>query len=649
MSRVTVSSLCAVARFGRWLQPVSLASLFLAASLSFGQSGYDVAMLKQLSLEELMQTEISTLSGRNQTWWEAPGAIDVIRQEDIRRSPARSLPDILRLATGVHVAQSSELSWAVGIRGFNVLAGNKMSVEMDGRSLFTPFFSGVNWDVQDTLLADIDQVEVVRGPVGSLWGAFAVNGFIQITTKPAWETQGWYTRVGTGTEDPFFASSRFGGRISDRTYYRVYLKYRQMDWTYSPDGSQVFDTTDFVQTGFRIDSSLPGDTVLTFQGDVYTNKGTPRDQVQTNVSGGNLLARWSRETSDTGKLELEAYFDHTDRSIVSSFSERRDTGAFSAQYSHEGSRQAIIFGADVNISKDKIDSPQFSVIHPPSRTIHNYSAFVQHTWHLVPDRLSLSSGIKAEDQSLSGMEWSPSLRAAWTPHYNTTVWTGVSRAVRPPVRVDEDLRIGLGDFLIVDAHDNFGTEEVIAFEAGVRHRLSENLFFDVAAFYNDYDHLRSSEPLGSDPLPLTFKNNLNATSHGVEVTVNYQPTARIQFKLSYRHLHLRFSNDPGSVRAAGVEAEGNDPEHLAILATRFDLPWQLELDTFLRHVSELPDPATPSYTAFDFRLAWHPSPFWSYALSGRNLLDHRHPELATTNSLNDEVAREITIDVTFRY
>src|SRR5688572_5946080 len=300
--------------------------------------------LTTLSLEDLVNLKVTTVSREPERWWSAPSGVDVVTGDEIRRSGVLNLPDAIRLAAGVQVGQPSARNWAISIRGMNVLAANKISVVMDGRSLFTPFFSGVQWDAQDTLLEDVDRIEVVRGPVGALWGSFAVNGFIQILTKPAWDTQGLLAAAGTGTEDPGFFALRYGGKLGRDTAFRVYGKYFQTDWTYTPSGDHAQGATDFLQSGFRVDARRSHDTTLTLQGDYYTNKGLPLDRVQTEVDGVNLLARWHRAFSPDTDLQIDGYFDHTFRVIPQSFEEHRSTGSASVKYRRKEGRHGLLLG-----------------------------------------------------------------------------------------------------------------------------------------------------------------------------------------------------------------------------------------------------------------------------------------------------------------
>jgi len=605
------------------------------------------ADLTTLSLDELMNLKVTTVSRKPERLWSAPSGIDVVTDEDIRRAGVLNLPDALRLATGVHVGQPSARSWAISIRGMNVLAANKISVVMDGRSLFTPFFSGVQWDAQDTLLEDIDRIEVVRGPVGALWGAFAVNGFIQILTKPATETQGWLASAGTGTEDPGFFALRYGGKLGRDAALRVYGKYFQQDWTYKANGTHAAPATDFFQSGFRIDAPRPHDTWVTLQGDYYTNQDLPLDHPQSSISGGNLLGRWRRALSADSELQIEGYFDHTYHLIPATFQERRSTGSASVKYRRVAGRHGLLIGADALVSGDEIGNIGVARLEPPERTIHTLGLYAQDALQIVP-RVALVLGLKAEQSSFSGYEVEPTIRLAWTPSPSTTAWAAASRGVRTPVRVDEDLVFRINGVTIFEANDDFKTETTFAYELGVRHRPASAITFDVSAFAYRYQDLRSTEPVGAAPIPLTFKNTLNARSYGGEATVLYQPLARLYFKGSYRFLDLDFSRDPGSRDTTGGSAEGNDAKHVAILGAHLSLPRNLELDGFVRHASALPNPALEGYTALDLRLGWRPSKRLDLSLWARNLLDRQHPEFVTTNSLNEQVHRRAGVKLTWR-
>jgi len=606
-----------------------------------------VADLTALSLDELMKVEVSTVSRKSEPLWSAPSGVDVVTGDDIRRAGAENLPDALRLAAGVHVAQPSKRSWAVSIRGMNVLAANKISVVMDGRSLFTPFFSGVQWDAQDTLLEDIDRIEVVRGPVGALWGAFAVNGFIQIITKSAFDTQGLLASAGTGTEDPGLFAARYGGTMGADTAYRVYAKYIQTDWTYLASGAHAEPATDFFQSGFRVDGRRSADTTVTLQGDLYTNRGLPLDRVQTDISGGNLLGRWRRALSPLSSVQVQAAFDHTYRLIPQSFEETRNSASASLNYQRALGRHGLVVGADGLVSGDSIGNIGIAQLEPPRRTIHDLRAYAEGEFRLRP-AVALVVGAEVEHGSFAGYEAQPTLRLRWTPNAETTAWAAVSRAVRTPVRIDEDLVIRVPGLTLFEANDDFKTEHTTAYEVGARQRPLRALSVLASLFAYRYDDLRSTEPVGAAPVPLTFKNGLDARSYGGEIGLLFQPWPRLLLRGSYRYLDLRFSRDPGSRDTTNGTAEGNDPKHVAIVGSHLTLPGRVEVDAYLRCASRLPAPRLPGYTTADLRLGWSPWKSLELSIVGRNLLDRQHAEFVTTNSLNEQVHRSVTVKLTLR-
>ncbi|HVS53399.1 MAG TPA: TonB-dependent receptor [Opitutaceae bacterium] len=613
-----------------------------------GAAGSQLATLKQLSLDELVNLDVSTVSRKDEPRWTVASGVDIITGEEIRRAGVQNIPDALRLATGVHVGQSSARSWAVSIRGMNVLAANKISVALDGRSLFTPFFSGVTWSAQDVLLEDIDRIEVVRGPV-ALWGAFAVNGFIQILTKPAWDTQGWLVSAGAGTEDPGFVSLRYGGKWNENTFYRAYLKYFQTDWTYDASGRRAEPATDFLQTGFRVDALRPENTTLTLQGDYYTNQDLPLDRLQAENNGFNVLGRWQRMLPNDSDVQAEACFDHTYQLIPLQFEELRNTVSAAFKYHAVRGRNDFLVGTNGNVSWDNIGNIGVAQLDPPKRTIHTLSLFVHDTAQLVPHLAALTLGLETEHNSFSGFEFQPTVRLAWTPASRTTVWGAVSRAVRTPVRIDRDLVFRFGSTTFFEANDDFKTEDALVAELGVRQQPASNLTLSLSTFAYRYDNVRSTEPAGATVLPQTFKNELDADSYGAELEVMYQPFARLFFKGSYRYLHLEFSRDPGSHDTTNGSAEGDDPAHVANLSAHLDLPHNWEFDTYLRYVSALPNPVLPGYKALDVRIGWRPSPQWEIGLTARNLLDRQHADFITTNSLNEQVHRSGTLKLTWRY
>lgn len=621
------------------------------SAVAAGATAGPALSLTQMPLEDLMRLEVSTVSRKVEPWWSAPGAVDIVTDDEIRRSGVLNIPDALRLVTGVHVGQTQARTWSVAIRGFNVTASNKLNVQIDGRSLFTPFFSGVLWDAQDTLMEDISRIEVMRGPGGALWGAYAVNGFIQILTKPSWETQGLLATAGGGTELPGFVAARYGGRLSDTTFYRAYLKYTRMKWTHQPGGGpRAQPDTDFAQAGFRSDTRSAGDSLLTLQGDIYTNKGTPEDHPQAEISGGNITGHWSRVLAVDSDVRTTAYYEYTSKRFLDPFYERRHTVSGSAKYRRVLGAHDIQLGVEGLFSRDRIEGGAI-VLEPAERDYSSASVFGQDTIALVPRRLALTLGAQALYTQYAGFDVQPTVRLAWTPSEQTTLWTAVSRAVRPPVRLDVDLVARSGGVLLFEGNEELKSETALSLELGARHKFGERLAVTAAGFVNDYDNIRSYESRTTTfrAFPWTFKNTTNVRSAGYEVMVLSQPMARLFLKLGYRHLDFDLTRDPGSGDFQNGFFEANDPRHVVVGTARIDLPGGIELDITGRHASSLPNPSTPAFTTFDARLGWNPHREWELALIGRNLADRRHLEFASANQPNQEIARSVTFKATWRF
>jgi iron complex outermembrane recepter protein len=632
--------------------------------------------LKQLSLEELIDIEVTSVSRKEEKLFEAAAAIYVITQEDIRRSGATSIPELLRNVPGVEVARIDSHTWAITVRGFNSTAANKLLVLIDGRSVYTPLFSGVFWDVQDILLEDVDRIEVIRGPGATLWGANAVNGVINIITKAAKHTQGLFVTGGGGTEERGFGGVRYGGKLSETARYRFYAKYFSRDDTVLPDGTDAGDAWQMGQGGFRVDWDTSDKNLLTLQGDLYGGSlgqtstivsPTPPfmrlNNADTAVAGGNFLGRWTHHFSEASEVQLQVYYDRTERRIPLVFSEKRDTFDLDVQHGFPvGQRQGIVWGFGYRFTQDRVGNT-FSVSWDPDRrATHLVSAFLQDDITLVPQRLRLTLGSKFEHNDYTGFEIQPNARLAWTPTARQTVWAAISRAVRTPTRLDQDIRLNAlvipgtpATVLAVFGSRDFVSEELLAYELGYRLQPHPRLSLDLTGFYNVYDRLSSIEgpgpPLPSPPtvtVPFTLANNLEGETYGVEVWANSQITDWWRLRTGYTYLHMQLrtkadSSDTTSVAAA----KGRSPQHQFFVRSWLDLPAGLEFDTTLRYVDALPTGNVRSYVALDVRLGWRPTKDLELAVVGQNLFDNRHLEFSST--LRTEIQRGIYGKVTWRY
>ncbi|HTC93264.1 MAG TPA: TonB-dependent receptor [Terriglobales bacterium] len=627
------------------------------------QAGPDnQSSLTHMSLEDLGKIEVTSTSKEPVQASQTPAAIYVITQEDIRRSGATSIPEVLRLAPGVEVARIDSNTWSLGVRGFGSSLSRSVLVLIDGRTVYTPLFAGVWWNVQDTMLEDIERIEVIRGPGGTIWGANAVNAVINIITKNAKETRGALVSAGGGVLDQGFLNVRYGGGDGKSFDYRIYGKGFRRGPEFHSDHRQ-YDDWGMGQGGFRMDWDLPSKDALTLQGDIY--KGEAGEQavittftppftnvVQDNaqLSGGNLLGRWKRTLSAGSDLQLETYYDRTDRR-QSTFGEIRDT--FDIDFIHHLTfvRQNFLWGAGARISSgNAIEVVPTTVFTPNHFTEKLYSAFVQDEIAIIEKRLLLTLGSKLLHNNYSGFDVEPSARILWTPVPHHTVWAAVTRAVRTPSRVEEDLQItgfvapNPLTFLRVVGNRKFRSEELLGYELGYRSLIHPKFYVDIASFYNNYDRLLSGEPgspfVESSPspphivIPFIFGNGLAGNTSGFEIAPDWTPTSHWRLRGSYSYLHIGLSRNPGSLDASTIRStDGSSPHHMVTFQSSLDLPQHFEFDQTLRYVSALPAQKVSAYTTADAQFSWHSTRDFDFAVVGQNLLQSHHAEFASAGPL----------------
>src|SRR5882762_6305600 len=508
-----------VTRAGRMALAAFLSALL--AGNAMAQDPKTVPDVTAMSMEDLMNMKVTSVSKHTQKVADAAAAIFVITQEDIRRSGATSIPEALRLAPGLEVARIDQNKWAIGSRGFNGRFDNKLLVLIDGRSVYTPLFSGVYWNVQDVMLEDVDRIEVIRGPGATLWGANAVDGVINVITKKAKSTQSAVVTAGAGTEERGAGGVRYGSKIGDNTYYRAYTKY--FDWGPSsyPSGMTAHDGWDALRGGFRADWTPAGANSLTLQGDVYRSRfnetltvaslSAPYSNTFPNdgkYSGGNILGRWNH-TSERSSMSLQMYFDNTTIADKSLFVDHQNIFDIDFQHAfHTGDSQQFVWGFGYRSIRDKND-PSFTVsLQPNQVTLNHFSTFLQDEISLVDNRLQITLGSKFERNEFTGLEVQPNARLLWNLTPNQSIWTAVSRAVRTPALTEEGLRLNsavippgtpsnptpLPAVLAVFGSHQFNSEDLLAYELGYRVQATSNLSIDLATFYNNYSNLRTAEP-----------------------------------------------------------------------------------------------------------------------------------------------------------
>ena len=635
------------------IQIVFVIGLIIFASHSFAQTpnlhGSPIA-LKKLSLTELMDIEVTSVSKRPEKLSETASAIQVITQEDIRRSGVTSLPEALRLASNLEVAQVDSRQWAISARGFNNTTANKMLVLIDGRTVYTPLYAGVFWDVQDPFIEDIDRIEVISGPGATLWGANAVNGVINVTSRNSKDTQGLLFSGGGGTELRGLSSVRYGGQLSSNAHYRVYGKFFDRGSGVLTNGQDAANGWHMGQGGFRVDWDASKANLFTLQGDLYTGRMGQRNMDDTAVDGGNVVGRWSHRFSERSDLKLQLYYDRTHRRVPNTFAEVLDT--YDVDFQHRfplGDRHSIVWGLGYRLNRDDVTNSPGLAFLPARVSRQSFSGFVQDEIALVKDRLQLTIGTKIEHNEFTGYEYEPSGRVAWKASRRQMIWGAISRAVRTPSRIDRELFVpGRPPFLLAGG-PGFVSENLSAYELGYRTQVAERFSLSLATFYDIYGDLRSIERQNPPaPLPLVIANGLKGESYGAELTGDYRVTDRWRLRAGYTELRIHIRPGLGSTDTSRGSGESHDPNRQIFLRSSVDLPRHIEFDAAFRFVGSIANQTVPAYSELDVRWGWRPNPRLEFSVVGQNLLHDRHAEFGSPNT-RKEIERSVYGKVTWRY
>ncbi len=652
-----------------------------------------------LPLEDLLSMQVTSVSKKKQSISEAPAAVYVITQEDIQRSGVTSIPEALRMAPGIQVARIDANKWAISSRGFNTQFANKLLVLIDGRSVYTPSYSGVYWEIQDTLLEDIDRIEVIRGPGATLWGANAVNGVINIITKQASDTHGGVVVAGAGNEEKAFAGLRYGGALNASTHGRFYLKFNDRDSSYATVlQDEAGDDWLSKRAGFRLDGELSEADSWTLQGDVYQ---TDQNQIMEYLwkdpydpansiyaplydgnytpdafesSGWNLLGRWEHSFSEDSASSLQVYYDHTDRDedVIRQINDTLDIDFHHRFKPME--RHDVVWGLGYRRVSDEFGNTFAASLLPAEGVNELYSAFVQDEIELVPDRLRLTLGSKFEMNDYTGFEVQPSIRLLWRASETSSYWASVSRAVKTPARLEDGSRIvaqvvpavpGVIPFPVVfttTGNNEFESETQIAYELGYRVQPRENISFDLALFYNNYDNLLSFErdltsTLASTVTDASFDNKMALHSYGLELASDWRPKEWWRLQANYAFIRLSGEVDNDSQDLISVPTiEGSTPRHQVSIRSHMDLVHNWSLDLWanwtdkLKRSSLSDEVETPAFTSLNARLAWQPAKNLELSLTGRNLLDSRHQEFVAENLITEtQVERSIFAQVRWKF
>jgi iron complex outermembrane receptor protein len=607
--------------------------------------------LKDLSVEELMNIEVTSVSKTAAPLSTAPAAIYVITHEDVVRSGATSLPEVLRLAPNWQVVQISASNYTITARG---VSGNsadqnfsdKLLVLIDGRSVYSPLYSGVYWDAQDVSLEDIERIEVISGPGATLWGANAVNGVINIITRPALDAKGGDVAVGGGNLEKA-ATAHVGGSITDDLTFRVYAKGFERGSLDLPKGTSADDGWSKTQAGFRTDWTPAANTV-TVQGDVYRANEKQVDTTDQSNAGANLLARWQRQLAGDSALQVQAYYDETQR-----FNGGGGGGFVLSTYDLElqhsfrlGSANDLVWGAGERVSRYGITNTPTFLFLPDQRTLSLANAFVQDAITLAP-KLKLTLGAKLEDDPYSGTTPLPNVRFSWNVSDAAFLWSAVSRAIRSPTPFDRDVVEYIGTTLFLTGGGRFKPEKLTAYELGYRGQPSSRVSISVSTFYNSYGDLRTIEFDPTTLLPLHWGNLMQGHTYGAEAWANYQFSEWWVITLAFTQLYESLHFNAGSSGLLGVAQAGDDPSHQAHLRSAMNLTSNLTLDADLRYVSTLPNPNVHAYDELNARLGWQIAKQWDAALSGRNLLHAHHQEFTVPPS--DAISRSVMLEARWKF
>ncbi|MEP6715843.1 MAG: TonB-dependent receptor [Terriglobia bacterium] len=636
------------------------------------------------SLEDLMNVEVTSVSKKEQTLSKTPAAVYVIGQDDIKRSGATNVPDLLRMAPGVEVAQIASNQWAISVRGFNAIYSNKVLVLVDGRAVYVTSFSGVFWDAMDIPLEDIDRIEVIRGPGGTVWGANAVNGVISIITKNAADTKGALVTATAGAQGVNEELLQYGGHAGSRGAYRAFAKYASMDSARFPNGEDGADGWRKVHAGFRADWRLSAENSVSVQGGlVNVDGGATRNVIfpgtqpfQTAINtllkdlSGDVLARWDR-TLRNGSTSLQLYDSATRRHDAGSL---LDTNVTDIDFSHHLTgwmRHDIVWGLDFRITHDNIlpesaYSVRFTV---PSRTVKLFSTFAQDEIRLSKS-LSLTVGSKIEHNDFTGVEIEPSAQLIWARNDRRSLWFSAAKAIRQPDRSDYSIQYdlavvpvpGVGNGVVrVLGNPQFRAERVRDFEAGYRTQAGRRISLDFTAFLQLYRSLESNEqglPYVATEngaplliLPVLFGNKAQATNYGFEAFGTWNVTRAWKINAGYSSLRMKVTVDPASTDTVTPRESGNSPSQQIQMRSSLTLRKNVECDGSFKYVTALNTLGVPGYGRLDSRVAWHPLEAMELSLTGQNLNSHSHVEFLDNSglSLRTVVARSVIAKISLRF
>ena len=631
----------------------------------------------EMDLDSLMDVQITSAGRKSQVLSDVPAAVYVIHRKKLLESGATSIAEALRLVPGLQVARINANRWAISSRGFNGTFSNKLLVQIDGRSVYTPSYSGVYWDLQHVMLEDVDRIEVIRGPGATLWGANAVNGIINVITLPASDTQGGLVSLGTGTHEKLMASARVGTKLNTDTYARFYAMGNDRDsFVKASDGSDGNDGWKNSQAGFRIDGDKGIRHSWTLQGDIFQVESeqdvniraipTPpyNDPLVDSVKshGGNILGRWTLKDSKHDLLTIQAYYDFNTRN---EFSLDQTHHTFDMDFQHRfqpAGGHDVVWGVGYRMVRDDFSNTFQVQMIPDAQTTHLFSGFVQDEITIVDDLLWLTLGSKIEHNDYTGVEIQPNARILWRPGKRHSVWTSVARAVRTPSRMEASGKIiqGIIPFPVyteisLNGSSEYDAEKLIALEAGYRYAAGKKFSADISLFYNRYTDLGGIIQ-GENPESQYFANNMKGNTYGVEIAVTWLPVEWMETEFIYSCLQMDITGDEYSKKAI----EDTSPSHQAGLRLGIDLTKNLRLNLWARYTGEIKFVDfinTDGYrhvindtVSLDANIRWRINSNIDFTVAGQNLLDGDFMEYGSDGYLTPiEIQRTLYAKITWRF
>lgn len=603
--------------------------------------------LFSLSITELMNLKVSSVSKREESLSDAAASVYVITNNAIRDAGVTSIPEALRLAPSLQVDRITATRYAISARGFNAVTSNKLLVLIDGRTVYTPLFSGVFWDHQDVVLEDIERIEVISGPGGTLWGSNAVNGVINIITRSSAKTMGTMIGVYGGADQGF--GVRYGDNIRDVGHFRIYTKVSGKDSTKRFNGADQFDGSENFQMGFRTDWYSGAGDEFTLQGDTYRGEEEDRGTVigidlgAIEVSGGNLLARWKKQFANRSDMRFQVYWDRIKRRDVVLFQPEGEIWDIELQHGVPFDSHRLLWGLGYRRGTDDNDAAFFSTFIPDSRTLEWKNLFIQDEINLTK-RFKTNIGLKLEHNDYTGLEYLPSIRLSWSYSSESLLWTALSRAVRAPSRYDRDVYFPAPPNSLVVGGPNFQSEVANILEVGYRGQMSDKLAYSVTAYVHDWDRLRSGSAV-----PTEFENKIEGEAYGVEFWATYTVNDRWNISMGGFRLHKDLRLKPDSTDPVGVDNAtlANDPDYRFSVRSNVALSENFSLQLSMRHSADLPHPTVPSYTSIDANLIWLAHKEVELSLATQNLADNNHREFGEAAS-SSEFGRMVWLKLLWR-